>query len=67
MIWDLVTQISGRLTYAGMGGSLVGIDAAAFLALGEAKGLPRALLAEFLPAVEAAVIGAIRKSRGSDV
>lgn len=66
MIWDMVTQVSGHLTYAGMGGALVGLNAASFLAVGEAKGLSRGLLAEFLPAIESAVIGAIRRSRESD-
>lgn len=65
-IWDLVTQVAGHLRYAGMAGAVVGIDAVSFLAVGGARGLSRALLAEYLPSIETAVITGIRKARESD-
>lgn len=65
-IWDLVTQVAGHLKYAGMAGVVVGIDALSFLAVAEARGLSRALVAEMLPAIEAAVVTGIRKARDSD-
>ena len=65
-IWDMVTQSSLHLRRAGVDGVPVGIDAVSFLTVGEAKGVSRALLAEFLPSIETAVIQGIRKARETD-
>ncbi len=65
-IWDLASSLSGHLTYAGMAGVPVGINAQTLLAVAHARGLNTALVAEMLPAIDAAVIGAIRESRGND-
>lgn len=65
-IWDMVTHINTHLRHAGMAGAVVGLDAVSFLTVGEARGIPRALLAEFLPSIEVAVIQSIRKARDAD-
>jgi hypothetical protein len=54
------------MIYAGMSGVPVGINAQTFLAVAEARGLNTALVAEMLPAIDAAVIGTIRESREND-
>lgn len=61
MIWDLVIRLSGQFRTAAMGG-VIGWDLGAAIVLGEALGLPRFLLAEFLPDIEAAAVTALRKA-----
>ena len=59
-LWDLVTRLGGQFRTAGMGGA-IGWDMTAALGLGDALSVPRYLIAEFLPDIEAAVIAVIRK------
>ena len=62
-LWDLVQSSTGQFRYHDSSGSFLGFDMAAVLALGRAKGLKNALMAEFLPDLEVAVSIALHKKK----
>jgi hypothetical protein len=55
-----------RLASGGMGGLVVaGWDMTAVLAMGEAMGLPRELVVEMIPEIEAAMVRKLAEARGN--
>lgn len=56
-----------RFASAGMAGAIItGWDMTAALALGEAMGLSRLLVAEILPDIESVMVRKLREARGND-
>lgn len=58
MIWDLVMRLGGQMRIASTlaGSRIVGWDMTAALALADARGISRWLVAEFLPEIEAVLV-----------
>jgi len=62
-VWQLVRQSPGLARHDATG-SVVGLDAVAALALGEARGIEAAAVAIWLPPIEAGLLAACRKREG---
>ena len=54
-VWDLVGRIGGQIRVAPSGG-VIGWDMGTALAMARALGVPGVVVAELLPAIEAAMI-----------
>ncbi len=68
-LWQLVLRLGGQIRFAsaGMAGAIItGWDMTAALALGEAMGLSRLLVAEILPDIESVMVRKLREARGND-
>lgn len=55
-VWTVIRDLGGQLRVSGFG--VAGLDMAAALALGTARGVPAGLLADLLPEVEPMIVGA---------
>lgn len=56
----------GQRRVHGFSGQVLGFEMANVLALGRARGLPDALMGEFLPDIETAMVAKLAEGRGSD-
>lgn len=61
-VWDLVWRLFGQLRVT-MGG-VSGVDLGAALAMADALGINRLVVAEWLPAIEQRVVKAMNDRRG---
>ncbi len=65
-MWDLVTRLGGqaRVLVGMSGASVIGWDMTAALAMGRALGISEWVVAEVLPAIEAAMVRQLNKKDG---
>ena len=63
-VWETVLEAASQLPLAADGGP-IGLDLSAMLALGRARGLDEAMLAERLPAAERGLIAGMAKHKAA--
>ncbi len=63
-VWDLVGRLGGQLRVTPSGG-IIGWDMGAALAMARALGVPGVVVAELMPAIEAAMVAKLNEQFAS--